>query len=259
MSQDGCNPHPPDRDRIGILIPVRLESRRFAGKALKAVWGQPLLWWAYRAAVACKAAGLVRVVTDSPEVGVWCREHDVDCYHCALECPTGSDRLAMALGRPESGLGHLDLIIDLQADEPQITAEDLSRLIRYMHDHRTVVVATYGAVLDQGSMTDPNAVKVLLDRHNHALYFTRAAVTFTPCRVFHHIGVYAYRRRILEAYGRYPRGQLEQAESLEQLRFLEEGIPVDVLTIGRQIRGVNTARDLEWLEQQESPAGTSAN
>jgi len=233
-------------EEIGILIPARMDSSRFPGKPLAQLWGKPLLWWICQIAHSCTRAGLCAVVTPDAEIAAWCSENRVGCHLDPGKYPTGSDRLAAVLGDPGANLGHLKIVVDLQCDEPELTGQDLDRLITVLAEHRNVPVVTFAGTLRSDYLLDPNCVKVLLDRRDDAIYFTRAGVVGP---VFHHIGVYGYRRRILESFGRYPRGHLEKAENLEQLRLLEEGVPVRVLTIPRSLRGVNTPEDLACLNR----------
>lgn len=255
MSKDGLNRQGLGREQTAILIPVRLASSRFPGKPLKTLWGKPLFWWAYRAAVESGVASVVRVVTDSRDVNRACGGLEARCLYLPDDqYLTGSDRLAGALAQmPEY---NRQVIINLQCDEAQITPEDLTLLVHKIWESEAVQVATLACPLWDDEIFSTNATKVLLDHRDRALYFTRAEVATTVSSGLLHIGVYAYRRHALESFGRYPRGDLEVAENLEQLRLLEEGVPIDVVRIEGHRQAVNSKADLEWLQQQESPATT---
>jgi len=254
MSVDGLGRRALGPEDTAILIPVRLGGSRFPDKALKLLWGKPLFWWAYRAARQSKVASAVRVVTDSEEVADACHDLPAECHYWPQSKPTGSDRLAAVL---QSGaIDFAKIIINLQCDEPQITTTDLTVLARAVWESKSVQVATLATPLscDRDDRSNPNTVKVLLDQRGRALYFTRAILPEHRKSCLAHVGVYAFRRSVLEAFGRYPRGNLEQAESLEQLRLLEEGIPIQIVEINGRRQAVNSKEDLEWLEQQKSPA-----
>ena len=271
MSDHGATPRKLGREDTAILIPVRLGGSRFPDKALEALWGKPLFWWAYRAAQASGLAAAVRVITDSKSVFNCCMSFKpwIDCVRLDENHPTGSDRLASAIGGECAridNLAHLGgnddpiekakIIINLQCDDPQVTPNDLALLAHAMWDSKTVQVATLATPLHSEDRSNPNVVTVIVDRRDRALYFTRSIMPNQRQRCLHHLGVYAFRRGALESFGRYPRGHLERAESLEQLRLVEEGVPINVVRIEGQRRAVNVKEDLEWLQQQKSPATT---
>ncbi len=257
MSDHGATPRKLGREDTAILIPVRLGGRRFPDKALETLWGEPLFLWAYRAAVVSNVARLVRVVTDSEAIASYCEfgGKEIDCWHFSREFPTGSDRLAAAVQVRAAYLQDTKIIINLQCDEPQVSPNDLALLAHAMWESKMVQVATLATPLTDDDRCYPNSVTVLVDRHDRALFFTRALM-YPSQSSLHHVGVYAFRRGALEAFGRYPRGNLEQSESLEQLRLLEEGVPINVVRIEGQRKSVNSKEDLEWLQKQKSPATT---
>jgi len=255
MSKDGLNRRALGPAETAILIPVRLGGSRFPDKALKLLWGKPLFYWAYRAAVLSKVASVVRVIAGCSDVVRACMPMGVDCLLSHHSYPTGSDRLAgIFLVEPEL-FDTTKAIINLQCDEPQITTTDLTVLAQAVWESRSVQVATLATPLDYGRH-DPNTVKVLVGWGDRALYFTRSTMPEQRLGCLAHVGVYAFRRTALESFGRYPRGRLEQSESLEQLRLIESGVPVSVVSISGNRRAVNSKEDLEWLEQQKSLATT---
>jgi 3-deoxy-manno-octulosonate cytidylyltransferase (CMP-KDO synthetase) len=247
MSRDGANPRDLGREEIAILLPVRLAGSRFPGKALEDLRGEPLFMWPYKAAARSGLADTVAVVTDSGQVWAEADLREVTTISRPEWAATGSDRLANVLSEPS--FHKIKLIINLQADEPEVSPNDLRLLVDHMKNNRTCQVATLSCDLPEEDRTNPNVVKVLTDRYDNAVYFTRASVPKSQlCRA--HVGVYAYRRRVLEAFGRYPRGRLEQAENLEQLRLLEEGVPVAVIPLAGRRRSVNVPSDLESLRNE---------
>jgi len=229
------------------VIPVRYESSRFPGKALALCRGQPLLQWAWRTAKESERTDWAGVVTDSLEVTSWCRENGVRCVHMPERHPTGSDRTAALIARARDEqwpiLGKAEIVVNLQCDEPDLTGEDLDRLIEtmYLYNHPHQRVSTCCCALSEDDRNDFNAVKVVCDSSGDALYFSRAALLGASL----HVGVYAYSANVLGAFACRPQGALEQAENLEQLRLLEEGFMVYVLPLSRSVRSINTPDDLE--------------
>jgi 3-deoxy-manno-octulosonate cytidylyltransferase (CMP-KDO synthetase) len=155
----------------------------------------------------------------------------------------------------------LRVILDLQCDEPDLSAAEIARLLGYLAEHKSVLVATYAAPWpklgnpDHPGWDDWNEVKVLVDRYDRAIYFSRSPIA-DPESARKHVGAYCYRRGVLEAFGRYPRGDAEMAEGLEQLRLLDQGVPIHVLGLSRPVRSVNTEDDLAWFNSQSRPACT---
>ncbi len=258
MSIDGHNPRIVPREHVGILIPVHMGSTRFPGKPLAMLWGRPLCWWPYRHAELSGAAGLVSFVTDSEEVAGWASGEGLRCCHVPSNVPTGSDRLAAILGHPDANLGHLEIVLGLQCDEPMIAPKEIGRLIDYVREHKAVMVATYSATWTAAhdrrrrEWWNLNEVKVIVNYRDQALYFSRMPIA-TAQVARKHVGLYCWRRRALEAFGRYPRSDAEVAESLEQLRLLDQGVPVHVLHLPHPVYSVNTPEDLKCLDLLPAP------
>lgn len=259
MSVDGLNPRMVPREHVGILIPVHMGSTRFPGKALAPLWGRPLCWWPYRHAELSGAAGLVSFVTDSQEVAAWASQEGLRCCLLPSDAFTGSDRLAAVLEHPGANLGHLEIVLGLQCDEPDIRPKEIGRLIDYVREHKAVMVATYSAAWPlinfdtlRHAGLDPNEVKVIVNHRDQAIYFSRMPIaTATVARK--HVGLYCWRRRALESFGHYPRSDAEVAESLEQLRLLDQGVPIHVLHLPRPVHSVNTPEDLKCLDLLPAP------
>ncbi len=245
-----------DPDAVAIVIPARYGSTRLQQKPLRLLCGEPLLWWAWRAARDAGNAGMAFVATDSFSVAYWCNQKRIPVYHAldkSLE--TGTDRVHEAIvnspfvGSPDSKAQYKNLryVVNLQCDEPQITAKDLDRLIAHMSTHRVQTCLTY--VYQAENLHEPNrdVVKVLIDRNDDAIYFSREAI---PTR-HRHVGVYAFGVRTLASFANLPRPEMEIAEELEQLRLIENGTPINVLDLGREVRGINTEADLAWANEEK--------
>jgi 3-deoxy-manno-octulosonate cytidylyltransferase (CMP-KDO synthetase) len=166
------------------------------------------------------------------------------------ECPSGTDRVAEALvGREE-----WDVVVDVQGDEPLLSGENIDVLVRGMASHPGVPMATLCRPLEADRADDPNAVKVVRDTNHRALYFSRSAIPYP--RVAEsaaplwrlHLGIYGFRREALARFVALTPSPLEKAEALEQLRALENGIPILVLDAPHPSYGVDTPEDLRRVE-----------
>jgi 3-deoxy-manno-octulosonate cytidylyltransferase (CMP-KDO synthetase) len=163
------------------------------------------------------------------------------------ECPTGTDRVAQATR--DWGV---DLVVNLQGDEPTFEVKALDQLVRVMAEDPTIEMGTLAhPVLDEAEHRDPNAVKVALDQSGHALYFSRAPIPYArqaglvaPLR---HLGIYVFRHAFLQRYARLTPTPLEQTERLEQLRALEHGARIRVLLTPHGSIGVDTPADVDRL------------
>jgi len=236
---------PAGPERAAILIPVRMESKRFPGKPLAMARGKPLLWWAWQAAKGARLAKVKAVATDSAEVQQWCARSEIRCHFDDLnDYATGSDRIGAAM----SSFPKAQFVVDLQCDEPDLTSGDLDRLILELQHHsfRQVVTYCYNEP-DEKAYADPNNVKVVVDKNQEALHFSRQPLPGGKI----HVGVYAYRFNALVSFLYAQSCSLERAEALEQLRLLYIGLPVHVVDVGRKVQSINTPADLkEWNRNQ---------
>lgn len=229
---------------VAIIIPARMESSRFPGKAMADARGKPLIQWAVEAAKASQLAECKAVVTDSVEIYNWCGENDV---HSVLmqqrTYATGSDRVFGATEFLRGfGRGPFKVVVNLQCDEPDITGEDLDRLIEEVVTHRRPVVTYAFELTDPIDLIAHNIVKVIVDHNGDAIYFSRLALSGAHLI---HVGVYAYRMNELRSFANRPQSSLEKAEDLEQLRLIEVGVPIRVLDLGRPVTSINTTGDLQ--------------
>jgi 3-deoxy-manno-octulosonate cytidylyltransferase (CMP-KDO synthetase) len=233
------------RPKIIGVIPARFESTRLPGKVLLDVAGKPLLYRVYAAVRDCSILNELLVATDSPRVAEYCARSEIPCSSTGQH-HSGTDRLHEVLLRTDG-----DIYVNIQGDEPTVGVEHLRLLVNPLLEERADVdVSTLCVAVDSEQAADPNVTKVVFDKRRHALYFSRLPVPYyreqSSSRIFFkHIGLYAYRRRALERFHQLPPGDLEQAERLEQLRFLENGIPIAVAETRQDTIGVDTPEDLE--------------
>ncbi len=232
------------------VIPARLASTRLPRKMLRELAGQPLLGWVYRAAQASTALDGLLVATDSPEIAAYCRAEGFAVEMTSPDLLSGTDRVhAVAQTIPA------EIYINIQGDEPLLQAEQLDSLVA-LFENPAVQVGTLKTPCPAADVANPNAVKVVTDASGRALYFSRAAIPFDRDQVgnaiiqrWKHLGFYGYRPDALARFPTLPASRLEAAERLEQLRFLEAGIPIHVAETAIDTIGVDTEDDLSRAEK----------
>jgi 3-deoxy-manno-octulosonate cytidylyltransferase (CMP-KDO synthetase) len=205
-----------------------------------------MLAWVYDAANACPQLDRVLIATDSDEVAELCHRNQWPVQLTSPDLPSGTDRVH-AVARHH----HADIYVNIQGDEPLLKPEHLTALLRpFAQQH--VEVSTLKVLCTPENITNPNAVKVVTATDGRALYFSRATIPYdrdgvTP-QYWKHIGLYAYRKAVLERFPTLPPSLLEQTERLEQLRFLENNIPIHVEPTEHDTIGVDTEEDLHRVE-----------
>ncbi len=242
--------------KILCVIPARIGSTRLPRKMLATINGQAMVQKTYLAACKCPDFAKVLVATDSDEIAANVQEVGGEVIMTPASINTGSDRVAyVAKNFPE-----YDVIVNLQGDEPFMTAETLSTLVRPFYNDDSVKMATVGFKLDyEVDYNNPDFVKVILDKNNDALYFSRSPIPYfrqdrakiANLKVLHHVGLYAYRRDFLLEYTTWPQTPLEQAELLEQLRALENGVKIRVCETVYKTLEINNAKELELAQSFE--------
>lgn len=236
------------RGRVVGIIPARLASTRLPRKVLRPLLGQPLLAWVVQAAMRCPQLDEVIVAVDAEEVAELCRANGWSFVMTSPALPSGSDRVyAAAQMRPA------EIYVNIQADEPMLQPGHVAALLAPFARGAEVQVATLRVPCPAGELANPNAVKVVTAADGRALYFSRATIPYDRERagaaVWKHLGLYAYRREALERFHRMAPSPLEMAERLEQLRLLENGIPLHVEPVETDSIGVDTEEDLARVEQ----------
>jgi 3-deoxy-manno-octulosonate cytidylyltransferase (CMP-KDO synthetase) len=225
------------------VIPARLASTRLPRKMLREIAGKPLVGVVYEAVRRSHLLADVIVATDSDEILRVCREHGWKAQMTSGTHRSGTERV-----HEISGVVAADVYINVQGDEPMTRPEHIATLLKVMENPTAQVgtVMTPAAELD---IANPNAVKVVTDLDGRALYFSRATIPFdrdgARPRYFKHLGMYAYRKAALDRFVTLPESTLERTERLEQLRFLENGIPIYVGETPYDSVGVDTEEDLQ--------------
>jgi len=234
-----------------VAIPARLDATRLPGKPLRLLAGEPLILHVARRALAAGARE-VWVATDSEQIAAVLAPTKVKIAMTARTHRSGSDRLAECAHI--AGWRDEDIVVNLQGDEPFAPVAGIRTVAQLLESGCTRMSTLAAPISSREELTDPNAVKVVRDRHGHALYFSRAPIPWPrdqtapvfPGPWLRHIGIYGYRAREIATL---PPSPLEQIESLEQLRVLEAGQRIAVgLTPEPFPPGVDTADDLARAE-----------
>ncbi|MEE4270066.1 MAG: 3-deoxy-manno-octulosonate cytidylyltransferase [Thermoanaerobaculales bacterium] len=236
--------------RVVAAIPARWGSTRFPGKALAALAGEPMIAHVVRRALAADSIDHVIVATDDERVAQAASSSGAETVMTGVH-PSGTDRIAEAVACS----GEWELVVNVQGDEPMLSAANIDTLVRGMRICPSVGMATLCRPLAPGAVDDPNAVKVVRGADERALYFSRSVIPYprrleTAAALWRlHLGIYGFRPDVLERFVSLEPSALEQAEGLEQLRALENGIDILVLDAPDAAHGVDTPEDLERVHE----------
>lgn len=230
------------------IIPARLASTRLPQKILRNLNGRPMLAHVYEATRACSDLDEVVVATDSEEIAAVCRAHGWSVRMTSPAHRSGTDRVREVAQELEA-----DVFVNVQGDEPLARHEHLDVLLDLMRQPG-VLVGTLKTPCPAHDVDNPNAVKVVTALDGRALYFSRATIPRDRDHTgqvgyFKHLGFYAYRKGALDAFCTWPESQLERAERLEQLRFLDHGVSIHVAETPYDTVGVDTEDDLRRVEK----------
>lgn len=226
-----------------VVIPARLASTRLPRKMLRDVLGKPLIGVVYEAVRLSPLPAEVIIATDSDEIMSVCRERGWNARLTSSQHRSGTERV-----HEISNSECADVYINVQGDEPLVRAEQIASLLQVM-ENPAAQVGTLMTPAAEMDIRNPNAVKVVTDLNGRALYFSRATIPFdrdnTSRQYFKHLGLYGYRKPALDKFVSLSESFLEKSERLEQLRFLENGIPIYVGETPYDSVGVDTEEDLQ--------------
>ena len=246
-----------------VVIPARYESSRFPGKPLALIAGRTMIEHVYRRAAASRSVSAVLVATDDRRVADAVRGFGGEVRMTRDTHRSGTERLAEVAESLTC-----DLVVNVQGDEPMIDPRMIDEAIAPLAADATLPMGTLRrAIDDPAEAANPHVVKVVVDCHDRALYFSRAAIpgrrdphAAPLSRAYKHIGLYVYRREFLLSLAALPPTPLERAELLEQLRALEHGYPIVAVETLFDSIGVDTPDDLErvraLVERERVPAAT---
>jgi 3-deoxy-manno-octulosonate cytidylyltransferase (CMP-KDO synthetase) len=240
------------RQDVLAVIPSRYAAQRFPGKPLALIAGKPLVQWVWEAAKAAKRVTRVVVATDSDKIARVVRDFGGEIVMTSPRCPSGTDRVAQVARASRAGI-----IVNVQGDEPLLSPHTIDKVVEVLQQDSAAVMSTAVRKAESGKeWRDPNVVKVVLDRMNYALYFSRAPL---PCLARHagapvaprwvHIGLYGFRRAFLFRFAALPPSTLEQAERLEQLRVLEHGCAIKAAVVAQKTCAVDLPEDVKKVEK----------
>ena len=226
--------------KIICVIPARLQSTRLREKVLCLLAGKPLLQWVYEAAKRCQIFDRVVIAVDSKKVFDVAQGFGAEVFFTPESCASGTDRL-IALKKAAKIEG--EIFVNWQGDEPFLKEAMIEDLLQSIDDGSDVWTLKK-KILNLEEVTDSHTVKVVTTTNGEALYFSRQ-----PIGSFKHIGIYAYTADALDRIAKWPRSPLEIKESLEQLRFLENGLKIRVHTTEHECLGIDTPEDLARAEK----------
>jgi 3-deoxy-manno-octulosonate cytidylyltransferase (CMP-KDO synthetase) len=232
--------------KVVAVIPARLASTRLPRKMLREIAGEALLGRVYRGVRQCTALDEVVVATDSDEILEFCRQRGFAARMTSQAHRSGTERV-----HEISTAIAADVYLNVQGDEPLTRPEHIERLLEVMRG-LGVEVGTLRTPAAEIDVNNPSAVKVVTDANGQALYFSRATIPFdrdaTKPQYYKHLGFYGYRKGALDRFVRWPESSLERTERLEQLRFLENGVPIFVGETPFDTVGVDTEEDVRRVE-----------
>lgn len=236
--------------KILCVIPSRMGSTRLACKPLLDIKGKPMIQRVYENAKKCADVYEVVVATDHPEIVAVVEQCGGKAILTSPDIQTGSDRVAAAAEHYQD----MDVVINLQGDEPFVRAEMITQLVSPYLRGELPEMTTLAYPLDMATnYSNPGVVKVITDHYDNAIYFSRAAIPFLRTEiavpVYHHIGMYAFRRDFLRTYTQLSQTPLEKAESLEQLRAIEYGYKIRVCLTQYKTLEINTAEEYQRAQE----------
>jgi 3-deoxy-manno-octulosonate cytidylyltransferase (CMP-KDO synthetase) len=229
------------------IIPARLGSTRLPRKMLREIAGKPLVGWVYKAVRSSPLLSDVIIATDSEEIMETCHTNGWNARMTSQSHRSGTERV-----HEISDSIAADVYLNVQGDEPLVRTEQIGALLELM-SNAAIAVGTLKTPCPPEDIRNPNAVKVVAAPDGGALYFSRATIPFdrdgAGTRYFKHLGLYAYRKTALDLFVGRPESALEKSERLEQLRFMENGIPIYVGETSYDSVGVDTEEDLQRVTE----------
>lgn len=226
---------------IGV-IPARLESTRFPRKILFPINNKPMVMHVYERALKANKIDRLIIAVDSLETVNALKDYNVEVLMTSSKHKSGTDRIAEAVAEIDT-----EIIINIQSDEPMLESEMIDDLVS-VFDDKTVKIATLAStVITEDDLQNSNLVKVAVDNNQYAEGFYRNITDYSK-KYYHHIGIYGYRKQALEMFTKLEQSKNEKVLHLEQLRALDNGIPIRVVMCNFPYRGIDTLEDLEQLK-----------
>lgn len=233
-------------NQIAIIIPARYGSSRLEGKPLLKANNKPIIQWVWEKASSCERVDRVIVATDDDRIFNACKEFGAEVEMTSSEHKSGSDRIAeVAKRHPEIGY-----IINLQGDEPLIEKSNIELVIDgILEDEMADISTLVREIKEEDEINNPNLVKCVFDLNNYAMYFSRSKIPYErnigKTKFYGHLGIYGYKKDALFKMTSLSQTTYEQAESLEQLRALQNGMKIKVAVVNNIPVGIDTLEDFE--------------
>lgn len=236
--------------QTAIIIPARYGSSRLEGKPLLKANDKPIIQWVWEKASKCPLVDRVIVATDDERIFNACKDFGAEVEMTSINHKSGSDRIAEVASRhPEIGY-----IINLQGDEPLIEQANIELVIKgVLEDEKADISTLLREIKDEEEAQNPNLVKCVFDVNNYAMYFSRSKIPYErnsgKSKIYGHLGIYGYKREALFKMTQLPQTTYEMAESLEQLRALQNGMKIKVAIVDNIPVGIDTMEDFEKFKK----------
>ena len=235
--------------KTAIIIPARYGSKRLQGKPLLKVCNKPIIQWVWEKAVQVKSADIVIIATDNKEIYDCAKSFGANVEMTSEHHKCGSDRIVeVAEKYPE-----LSYIINLQGDEPMINTSCVEEVIKLLKEDNNADISTLVSEIKNEDVDDPNMVKCVKDINGYAMYFSRSKIPYERnigiAKFYKHIGIYGYKREALFKMTQFPQPEIEQAESLEQLRALYNGMKIKTSVVEYNAIGIDTIEDFNAFKK----------
>jgi 3-deoxy-manno-octulosonate cytidylyltransferase (CMP-KDO synthetase) len=241
--------------KVVAVIPARYASTRYPGKPLVDLGGKPMIQRTYEQVATVKGWDQIIIATDDERIFKVAKSFGATAMMTSMSHVSGTDRCAEVLANLGDGI---DYIVNIQGDEPYIEPQQLIEITNAM-DSNAPILTLVKQITTIDTLFNPNCPKVVLDNKNQALYFSRHAIPYmrglpqedwlTHHRYFKHIGLYAYRSDILLSISKLPASDLETSEALEQLRWLQNGFPIQAVETQYETMGIDSPEDLEKIKK----------
>ncbi len=235
--------------KILAVIPARYDSTRFPGKPLADIKGKPMIQHVYERVKESKLIDKVIVATDDERIFDVVKSFNGKVVMTSKEHESGTDRICEVIKKIKC-----DIVVNVQGDEPGINSKDIDKTIKPLIKNKKINISTLAIRIENDSdLTDENKVKVVFDKNNFALYFSRSCIPFDrehtnnvkQSEFYKHIGLYVYTRKFLLRLKKLKPSNLEKLEKLEQLRFLDNGEKIKVVLTDRESLSIDTPSDLK--------------
>lgn len=242
--------------KVIACIPARYSSTRFPAKVLAADTGRFLIQHTYETALQAKLLDKIIIAADDEKIVTAAKSFDAQCVLTGKDHQSGTDRIAEAVKNIDA-----DIIINLQADEPEIDPANIDLLAQLLINNPQYPMATLVSGFENAQqIQNPNIVKVIADKNNRAIYFSRSPIPYNrDCvgigpaeKYLRHLGIYAYRKDFLLKITTLPQTELEKTEKLEQLRVIENGYAILIAKVAHSCDGIDTPQQYaEFVKRQE--------